>query len=195
MSKLFIFIGRSGCGKGTQAELLKKVLVEREPDKPVLHIETGKLLRDFAAKPGYANDLVRQAMAVGQRLPDFLAVGIWMRALIENFTGKENLIFDGSPRSLLEAQAIDTVCRFFPELTATVIYLNLSPESARRRLAARGRGDDATEAIEKRLRWFDEEVMPAVEHFRASSLYQFLDIDGEPAPEVIHQAIVSQLSF
>lgn len=186
-------MGRSGCGKGTQAELLKKVLIEREPERPVLHVETGKLLREFAAKPGQANELVGRTLAAGKRMPDFVAVGLWMRALTENFTGQENVIFDGSPRSLLEAQMIDTVGRFFPDLMATVICLNLSPESARRRLAARGRGDDADLAITERLRWFDEDVLPAVEHFRSNPLYRFWDIDGEPSIEAIHQEIVSKL--
>lgn len=190
---LFIFIGRSGCGKGTQAALLKEHLAKRQPERQWLQIETGKLFRDFVGGSGHSSQLAKRVMEQGGREPDWLAVWNWARVLVADFTGRENIILDGAPRSLLEAQALDTVCQFY-NLAPTIIYLNLSPEKARERLLKRSRSDDQdNDAITKRLTWFDEEVMPAVEHFRRRSLYRFLEIDGAPAIEAIHQAVIRAL--
>ena len=43
----FVFIGRSGCGKGTQAKLLQDVLKEKNPDQEIFYIETGANFRKF----------------------------------------------------------------------------------------------------------------------------------------------------
>lgn len=194
MPQLFIFIGRSGCGKGTQAELLDQFLRQREPTRPMLRIETGKLFRELAAAPGHTSQLVRQHLDQGHRLPDFLAVWNWARIIIKDFTGEENIIIDGAPRSLVEAQLFDTLIQFYPGLQPVVVFLNIKRETAAARLQARGRSDDQDRSdIENRLDWFDREVEPALDHFRSTPAYQFLDIDGEPAVELIHQAIVSRL--
>lgn len=190
---LFIFIGRSGCGKGTQAKLLSEDLAHRFPERPIITIETGKLFREFAAQSGYTNNLSREALARGERLPDFLAVWNWVRVLVEKYTGEENIIIDGAPRSLLEAQALDTVGGFYPNLPVTVINLAISRETATARLLARRREDDSPADIEARLDWYDKVVEPAIEHFRHSPRVRLLEIDGEPAVEAIHEAIISQL--
>lgn len=193
MPRLFIFTGRSGCGKGTQANLLIKFLESKNPGIPNLHIESGKLFREIAVAPGYTNGLIKNGLESGARLPDFLAVWNWSRVLVEKFTGQENIIFDGAPRSLLEAQAIGTLINFYPDLSATVIYLNIGRETALKRMNGRGRHDDSHEDMERRLDWFEADVQPAVDFLRSDARFKFLDIDGEPPPEAIHQAIVSQL--
>ena len=43
----FIFIGRSGCGKGTQAELVQEHLKQIDPKRKVLYIQTGAEFREF----------------------------------------------------------------------------------------------------------------------------------------------------
>lgn len=193
MSRLFIFIGRSGCGKGTQADLLEKFLREKEPTRPVLRIETGKLFREEISQPGYTNKLMGEAMKAGKRMPDFMAVYNWGQALLKQFTGEEDLILDGSPRSLAEAQVLDSVTRLYPNLQIVVILLNIKRETALARMLTRGRQDDSVADINRRLDWFDRDVAPALEYFRQNSSYKFLDIDGEPSVEEIHQAIISQL--
>ena len=43
----FIFIGRSGCGKGTQADLLQKYIKTQDPGREIFYLETGSRFRDF----------------------------------------------------------------------------------------------------------------------------------------------------
>lgn len=194
MARLFIFIGRSGCGKGTQAALLKSWLAEPAGAAPIIHIETGKLFRSLAAQSEiYTSHLIEAGIARGDRLPDFLSVWNWARVLVDNFHGTENIIMDGAPRSLAEAQMFDTLVRFYSDLRPTVIYLNLSRASAKARMESRGRSDDVEAGVEHRLDWFEKEVVPAIEHFRESRLYQFVDLDAEPDIETIHQRLIAEL--
>src|SRR6185369_8914356 len=79
----FIFIGRSGCGKGTQAELLQKSLQEKEPNAQIFYLETGANFREFIKGEKYSNTLARKIMEEGGRQPDFLAVWMWSHVLLE----------------------------------------------------------------------------------------------------------------
>ena len=47
----FIFIGRSGCGKGTQVALLQKYIKTQDYKRPILYIETGERFRQFIKEP------------------------------------------------------------------------------------------------------------------------------------------------
>ena len=53
----FIFIGRSGCGKGTQAELLQKRVKEKDQSSEIFYLETGAYFREFLRGEKYSNKL------------------------------------------------------------------------------------------------------------------------------------------
>ena len=71
----YIFFGRSGSGKGTQAELLIKYLQEQK--REVLYIETGRVFREFMEQDSYSARLTREMLSGGGLLPVFLPVWIW----------------------------------------------------------------------------------------------------------------------
>ena len=98
--KTFILIGRSGCGKGTQAELLKKHLEKNVSEFPVLYIETGARFRAFVKGDSYTSLLAREVNDSGKLQSSFLATWMWSNILIEKLTGKEHLVLDGIPRKL-----------------------------------------------------------------------------------------------
>src|ERR1035437_11069256 len=98
----YIFIGRSGCGKGTQAELLIKNLENR--GEKTLHVETGAFFREFIKKNLYTEVLAKNIVDSGGLMPEAMAINMWVSYLVDNFTGKEQLIFDGAPRRLMEAE-------------------------------------------------------------------------------------------
>ncbi len=100
----FVFIGRSGCGKGTQAKLLMEHLKQVEPERAVYYLETGAKFREFLDKGYPSSELARRRMDAGERQPDFLAVYMWSHLFVENMKGDEPLVLDGTPRSILEAQ-------------------------------------------------------------------------------------------
>ncbi|MFA5737042.1 MAG: nucleoside monophosphate kinase [Candidatus Paceibacterota bacterium] len=194
--KTFIFIGPSGCGKGTQAELLIKYLTEVgdiSTEHPILHSESGQRFRDFIQETNFVAQETKMTMGLGARLPDALAVWNWAGYLIKNYTGKEHLIFDGSPRSLLEAKVLDTMLAFLKRGQAIVIFLDVSSQESTKRLLKRaieqGRADDNSEDIKRRLDWFEKDVRPALEYYEKESTHLFLHINGEQSREKIHEDI------
>ena len=60
----FVFIGRSGCGKGTQAKLLIEELKKNDPAHEVMYIETGARIREFIAdNAGFTRDIVKEILS------------------------------------------------------------------------------------------------------------------------------------
>jgi adenylate kinase family enzyme len=187
----FIIIGRSGCGKGTQAKLLIDFLSEKNPTIPLKYLESGDKFRSFLKEQGYTQELSRAIMHEGRLQPSFLAVHIWSHILIESMEGNEHLILDGTPRTLPEAMVLDSAMEFYSRTKPTVLYLDVSREWSRARLSERKRADDVSSAeVEKRLGWFDTEVMPALTYLKNHPLYTFLTINGEQSIEDVHKEIL-----
>lgn len=189
-----IFIGRSGAGKGVQSGLLQKYLSEHAPETPIFYVETGQHFRRHVQGAGYTWDRARVVNGQGGRQPDFLAVWVWANLFVENYRGIEHVIFDGTPRSLNEAKLLHTALPFYECSDPAVIYLNISRDEAEVRLRARGRPDDLDpEALMRRLAWYDDDVVPAIEFYRATPPYRFIEINGEQTPEEVHKDIISAL--
>jgi adenylate kinase len=196
--KTFIFIGRSGCGKGTQVEQLAEHLRGKgviNNDHAWLRVETGAQFRKFAERDNYSARKLKESMESGNRLPDCFAIWTWCNYFIENYTGEEHVFCDGCPRSLLEAQSLDFLFKFYNRKELFVVYLDISKEEATRRMLARGRADDQLEDIEKRLEWFDKDVVPAIEYYRNNPKYKFVEVDGEQSIEKIHEDLISMLEL
>ncbi|MEK7662146.1 MAG: nucleoside monophosphate kinase [Patescibacteria group bacterium] len=191
----FIFIGRSGSGKGTQVKLLEKYITENDPVKrSIFYLETGERFRNFIAGDSYASFLSKEISKRGELQPEFLAVYMWAEELINKLKHDEHLIIDGSPRRLREAMVLDTALSFFKRQNPIVIDLNVSPEWSRERLIARGRADDVQkEDIEKRLKWFNLEVRPAIDWFGNQPGYKIFHINGEQTIEQVHEDIISAI--
>ena len=69
-----IFIGRSGCGKGTQRELLKKYIQKNDPGRQIFELETGARFREFVKEDSYSAKLTKQIIDNGGLLPSFLPI-------------------------------------------------------------------------------------------------------------------------
>ena len=191
--KTTIFMGRSGCGKGTQAKLYAEALKKNDPKQAMLYVETGALFREFVAGNGYSQTLAQEIMEKGGREPDFLAVYLWSRALIEKLNGEEHLIIDGSPRSLNEAKMLDTALSFYGR-AADVVYLDVSREWSMARLVERGRADDKSmKENEERMNWFESDVMPAVLHYQNHPSHKFFSISGERSIAEVAADILKQI--
>ncbi len=187
----FIFLGRSGCGKGTQAELLKKHLAEKSPATSCFHLEVGAKFREFIATDSYTSALSKSVNTAGGLQPEFLAVWAWAELFIEHMKGGEHVIIDGTPRKLHEAQVLDKALQFYGRKDVFIIFLDVSREWSHTRLMARHRGDDTSADIEARLNWYDTDVVPAVDFFRSNKNYRFLQISGEQAVEKVQADILA----
>lgn len=191
----FVFIGRSGCGKGTQAKLLQDVLKTKHPEGEIFYIETGANFRKFLAEDKYSNQLANNVYKTGERQPDFLAIWMWSNVILDKMKGQEHLFFDGIARSLPEAMTFTTAMDFY-DRDVNVVYIDVGREWSEEKLLARGRDDDQSiEEIKKRLDWFDKDSYPAVEYFDNHKKYNVLKINGEQSVEDVHKEIISKLNW
>ncbi len=129
MAARFILLGPPGAGKGTQA----KAIVDGHG---VPHISTGDILR-AAVKAGTKVGLeAKSFMDKGELVPDEVVVAIVAERLKEDDCGKGWLL-DGFPRTLVQAQALDTAVDEMGTPISSVIYLNVSPENVVIRISGR----------------------------------------------------------
>lgn len=188
-----LFVGRSGCGKGTQADLFKNWINNRDMEKkPILYVETGERFRQFIRLDQFSSRLSREIYDRDERQPDFLAAWMWSNVLIEELMDNHmHLVFDGAARSKNEAALLTTALNFYEREKPTVIYINVSREWSEKHLLERGRFDDRSlDKINKRLDWFEKDVVPAIEYFRNEPLYHFIEVNGEQSIDQVHADIL-----
>lgn len=190
---VFLLIGRSGCGKGTQAKLLIKYLRNNNLGE-TLYIYTGEKLRNFTEKEEtFSARTAKIKMKAGDLLPSFLAVWLWSGSLIEEVDENNNIIMDGSPRTLLEAMMIDDAMEFYNRSKVTPIFLETSEDWSTQRLLERGRSDDSLKSIKERLAYFEESVMPVIDYYDGTSKHRLMRISGEQSVEDVHREILKKV--
>ncbi len=190
----FIFFGRSGSGKGTQARLLVKYLREKNGND-VLYMETGKRFREFIKEDSYTAKLTQDIVNDGGLLPEFLPIWVWTDFFVKNMDGTKHLILDGVSRDKDEADILDNALMFYKREKPYIININMSREHATELMRGRGREDDTDEDIAKRHDWYEKDVLVAIEYFRRKQNYIFLDIDGERSIDEVHKEILSKISI
>jgi adenylate kinase family enzyme len=190
----FIFIGRSGCGKGTQAELLMQKLKEKDSENEIFYLETGQKFRDFTSGDGYTSSLSKEIQSKGGLQPSFLAVWIWSSIFVEKINKNQHLFIDGTPRKFNEALILTEALKFYNR-KPYVIYIDVSRKWAEERLSSRHREDDLELMVKSRLNWFDTDVIPVIEYFKSNNDVVFLNINGEQEIMDVHNELVSGLGW
>ncbi len=181
-------LGRSGCGKGTQA----KFVMERLKSQGAVHISTGALLRTLMQSPTPAGRITRRIMQQGGLHPSWVAAYTWFKILFEERGAQRHLIFDGAPRRLWEAKLLDDVMRWHGRPLPLCVYIDVRRREAMRRLLARGRADDTAAAIKNRLDYFQKDVVPVLQYYKRQK--RLLRVDGEQSPEKVWHEIDAVLS-
>ncbi|MES3030988.1 MAG: nucleoside monophosphate kinase [Patescibacteria group bacterium] len=192
--KSFIFIGRSGCGKGTQAKMLMEYLKQQDSARDVLYIQTGAEMREFMKGDSYTQKLVKQVLDEGELPEEFIAVYMWSNVLISKFTGNEQLVFDGCPRKFHEAGVMESVFRAYKLQKPYVINLDIDRATSEQRLLARKRYDDNKNEIDRRQAWYERDVAPTVKFYETSPDYTFIKIDGTLPVEKVFEQIVKAIN-
>jgi adenylate kinase len=180
----FIFVGRSGSGKGTQADALQTFLKSKDSN-PITYLQTGQRFREFIAENTFTSNLSKEMIQNGELMPEFLGVWVWSSIFVENMQGNEHLILDGMPRRLREAYILDSAMEFYKRDMPLVIHIDISKEVATERLMSRARQDDVPEEIQRRLAWFDTDVVPVLEFYERDRKYNYITVNGEQAIEKI----------
>ncbi len=169
-SRTVFFIGKPGCGKGTQV----KLLAEKTGWKVV---SAGEQFRTIATEDTPVGRKVKSEMETGALAPHWFAMYLYLKSLFAS-DERENLIFDGFNRKLPEAELVIDSLRWLGR-SFTIVNLQVSDNEVRRRLAGRkvieGRADD--NAVEERLKEYYEHTDPAVEVFRDAGV--LIEINGE----------------
>ena len=137
----FIIIGRSGSGKGTQADLLQEYIKKQDSETEILYVESGDEFREFLKSDSYSSKLAKEVNTKGELQPAFLAIWVWADYLTKNLNDKKHLILDGTPRKLNEAHVLDGAFSFYKRSNVNVIYINVSEDWATNRLKDRQRSD------------------------------------------------------
>lgn len=188
----FILIGRSGCGKGTQAALLEKYLRNMNGGKVVLYLETGSLFREFIKGNSYAQRLSDKISKEGSLQPEFITINLWCSFLIEYVKENQHWIIDGTPRKVIEAEVLDSAISFFGREKPTVLWINVSRESSETRLLDRKRLDDTKSDIKHRLDWYETDVVKTIDFYKTNPRYQFIEINGNQSIQDVHKEILQK---
>ncbi len=192
MSTVYLLYGKSGCGKGTQAQLLKERLESQ--GRKVIYVETGKLFRAFSeTHPGFMGDHVKSVIDAGKLMPAFFPVYLWSRAIVDEYTGVEDIILDGVARRIEEASIVDSALDFLEITDRHVVHIDVSDAWVFEHMGKRDRADDTVEGMQKRLSWFTENVMPVIDYFKNNKKYSTTIINGEQTIEQVAGDINTKL--
>ncbi len=179
-----ILFGPPGSGKGTQSQYI----VEKYG---LVHLSTGDLLRrEIAAKTPLGMEAAR-LMAKGQLVPDEVVIGMIDSSLEKNGDAK-GFLFDGFPRTLAQAEALDKLLALKKWSISKVLALDVSEDELVKRLLKRGetsdRPDDRDEAIiRKRFNIYKTETEVVGRHYK--DLEKFEVLKGEGSVEEIFAAL------
>jgi adenylate kinase family enzyme len=188
----FLFFGRSGSGKGTQAKLLINFLEKLELAHKVVYIETGAKLREFSEEVGLSAKQTKEVMAEGGLLPSFIPIWIWTNYFVRHLNGDEHMILDGLSRRPYEAPILDDALQFYNREQPFVLIISVSREWAKDHLLKRGRADDSNLDIDARLDWFDTNVAPTIDYYKKKPYYRVIEINGEQPIEAVFAEILQK---
>lgn len=158
-----VLFGPPGAGKGTQSQKL----IEKYQ---LVHLSTGDLLRNEIAAGTHLGLEAKKLMDEGQLVPDAVVIGMISNKLKDNADSK-GFIFDGFPRTVAQAEALDTLLDNHQEKISLMIALEVDEQELERRLLLRGkdsgRVDDANpEIIRKRIMEYKSKTTPVANFYK-----------------------------
>lgn len=169
---MIIFFGLAGSGKSVQSDKLSAAI-----NWP--HISAGAALR-ASDDPQVKADLEKGNLA------DYRITNRLMRQILDQTNNQ--LILDGYPRQMEQAQWLIDEKRPI-ELC---IWLDVSEEVIRQRLADRGRHDDTDQAIHRRVKIFNQQTSQVLELFARQGI-QVVKIDGSGSIDEVHQLVLKEV--
>ena len=182
-----VLFGGPGSGKGTQSEkLIEKYGLH--------HISTGEVLRDHIKRETELGKIAKSYIDEGQLIPDDLMIKI-LDNVLDEAKDKPGVIFDGFPRTIPQADALNELLEKRGQKLHAVVGLEVPDEELVNRMINRGkmtgRADDNEETIKKRLNVYHNQTSPLKQHYKKQDKY--LAIDGNRKIEHIFDSIVEGL--
>lgn len=168
-----VLFGPPGAGKGTQSE---KIIEKYK----LTHLSTGDLFRKHLGEGTELGKLARKFMDEGKLVPDEVVIGMVgdKLATTEDTNG---FIFDGFPRTVAQAEALDKLMEENGTQISGMIALDVEEEILKQRIRERGktsgRTDDQDEAkIETRIRVYLDETLPVASYYEKQG--KFSKVNG-----------------
>jgi adenylate kinase len=163
-----VLFGPPGAGKGTQsAKLIEKY--------KLVHISTGDLFRKHLKEGTPLGKLAQEYMSKGNLVPDQVVIDM-VDDKIKSSGKIEGIIFDGFPRTVNQAEALDQLLSRSNNSITALVELMVSENELKKRLADRAikenRPDDAKpEVIENRIAVYKSETIPVAQHYEKQGKY------------------------
>lgn len=165
--KVIALFGVPGAGKGTQSQLLLKKY-------NFFYIATGAMLRKEIADKTELGILADKVIARGELVSDDLIIKMIATRLDEHTSG--TFLFDGFPRTTVQAQALEQLLEKRGGKVILFVNLELSLEESMKRLLIRaetsGRSDDGKKIIENRFQEYRKKTAPVNEYFSKKGVYK-----------------------
>lgn len=175
-----IFLGAPGSGKGTQAEALIKT-------QQLTHLSTGDMLRSEIAKQTPLGMAAKKIMDEGGLVSDEIVIN-----MIANCITDQGALFDGFPRTIAQAQALDELLAKHQQQIDHVIYLDVATDVIMKRMLARGRADDNETTIRQRLEVYQNQTQPLIEFYQKQGKLRHIIATG--TIEEINQQILQAIA-
>ncbi|MBN1197795.1 MAG: adenylate kinase [Bacteroidales bacterium] len=167
-----IFFGPPGVGKGTQAARVAKYY-------DLVHVSTGDILREEIKLETELGLKVKDIIASGELVPDEFLIEV-LENTCSKHPGAKGFVFDGFPRTLRQAEALDELMKRQDCKIAKVISLEVPEDELLRRLVNRaieqGRTDDTAEVIKNRLIVYQKHTKPLIDYYKRKNI--FIEVPG-----------------
>lgn len=188
-----ILIGPPGAGKGTQSQIIEKEFGLKQ-------LSTGDMLRAEIAGGTELGLQAKELMDRGDLVPDEIMIGMIANRM-DGRDCKNGVIFDGFPRTVTQAQALDFLLNQRDAPIKAVIRLTVDEEELVSRLNSRieqtkaagkpVRGDDNEETFRKRLGVYHEQTAPIIPYYAETGLLK--EVDGMRSIEQVAAEISALL--
>lgn len=182
-----VIFGPPGAGKGTQSErLIKKY--------GFVHISTGDLFRWHTKNDTALGKRVKEIMNSGALVPDEITIAMLKEELDKNPQAK-GFLFDGFPRTVAQAEALDKFMKDNGSAIHHVIALDVSEAELRARIAKRrtieNRADDEDEKLNKRVTEYFGKTIHVLPYYQKQN--RLKTINGVGDIEEIASAITAAI--
>lgn len=185
--RTFMFMGRPGCGKGTQTDLL----LEKYPDFEMFSM--GAQFRAISNEDSFLGRKIKSIIDAGMLSPHWFASYLFKHKIL-HLAPEAGVIFEGVARKEAESRDFHETMEWL-ERPYRVIHLDVPQEVIRERLEERGktsgRIDDHKKSIDTRLEEYEKHTALSLAYLRDEGMV--VDIDGTKSPAEIHQSILAAL--
>jgi adenylate kinase len=179
-----LLIGAPGAGKGTQAERLANRFA-------IAHISSGDLLRRHVKDQTSLGRTIKSYLDRGDLVPDGVVMDM-LRKPVVAAAQAGGYVLDGFPRTVQQARASFPTAHALGVEVQVAVHLDVPRAELVRRLLARRRGSEDTEAvIERRLQVYLDKTVPLLEYYAGREW--IFTVDGAQSPDAVHGDIVAGL--